>query len=492
MVEGLRRWILGRFVMQGRRLGGVRRVRSGPFFEAALCTSLIALLSSCVFAEAPKFQNSDRVCFIGDSITQQAHYHTQILLFYATRFPQMRLTTWNCGLAGDSAAGAVRRYAWDIAPRKPTVATIMLGMNDVGRSLYAEDKSGPQVEARRRQAIGSNTNNMGKLVGLLAQDGARIILITPSLFDQTGNQKTERLFGVNDALKACGEAARNLAHQHKQGFVDFNGPMEDMNKTGQGRDPNFTIVGNDRVHPGPVGHLVMAYLFLRAQGMSPTVAHMEIDAARRTIVVQDNCEISALSMTNGTLSFACLENALPFPTDTTNQEALRLVPFMAELNRETLKVSGLPDGQHQVWIDGKLVLETTAAALRDGVNMAAVKETPQYQQAQNVHRLVTQRAEIESRKLRIFAQVEHSFFSGLKERSPEIERKVLEEGLAAAKKSDSVLGRYRAGVIEAYWKLIPEKENFERQAAERMVEVYVANKPKPHHYAIRPVPSTRP
>lgn len=490
-MKGLWRWISCRVVERGHCAAGVRRVRSGPFPKAALCASLVALLVPCVFAAAPKFKDADRVCFIGDSITQQAHYHTQILLFYVTRFPQMRLATWNCGLAGDSAAGAVRRYAWDIAPHKPTVATIMLGMNDVGRSLYAEDKSGPRVEAQRRQAIGSNTNNIEKLVSLLAADGARIILLTPSLFDQTGNQKTERLFGVNDALKACGEAARNLAERRKEGFVDFNGPMEAINRAGQGSDPDFTIVGNDRVHPGAVGHLVMAYLFLKAQGVSPTIAHMEIDAVRSAVIRQDNCEISALSKTDGALSFTCLESALPFPIDAANQETLKLVPFMADLNEETLKVSGLPDGQHQVWIDGKAVLETTAVALRDGVNLATVKETPQYQQALAVQKLLTQRAEIESRKLRIFAQVEHSFFFALKERSPEIERKVLEESLAAARKSDNAMSRYRIGVIEAYRKLNGEKENLERQVAERMVEVYAENKPKPHHYAIRPVPSGR-
>lgn len=466
---------------------------SSPWIrKSALGAAVCALLCLCALGDASKFKDGDRVCFIGDSITQQAHYHTQILLFHATRFPQMRLETWNCGLAGDSAAGAVRRYGWDIAPHKPTVATIMLGMNDVGRSLYEEGKSGPQVEAQRQRAIGSHTNNLAQLAGLLSKDGTRVVLITPSLFDQTGNQETERLSGVNDALSICGDAARRLADQHKGGFVDFNGPMEEINRTGQKRDPGFTIVGSDRVHPGPVGHLVMAYLFLKEQGHSPTVARMEIDAERCAVVRQENCEISALSATNATLSFTCVEKALPFPTDGANQAALELVPFMAELNQEIMRVSGLRDGTHRVSIDGKHVLDTTASALRDGVNLAAVKATPQYQQAQEVQRLLSERAEIEGRKLRIFAQVEHSFFSGLKARDPEIERKVLEESLAAARKADDRWGRYRAGVIEAYRQLLPEKESLERRAAERMAEVYAANRPKAHSYTIESVASTQP
>ncbi len=394
----------------------VKRARRCPdsFFKAALFSLSIALARLSVFAEAPPFKDGDRVCFIGDSITHQAYYHTQILLFYATRFPHMRLEAWNCGLAGDTAAGSVRRYAWDIAPRKPTVATVMLGMNDVGRHLYAGDKSGPQVEAQRQRAIDGHIANLGKLAALLAQDGTRIIFITPSLFDQTGQQTTERLAGVNDALIDCGAGARKLAAQYGAGLVDFNGPMEALNAAGQAKDPAFTIVGADRVHPGPVGHLVMAYLFLRAQGHAPTVAGMRIDAARCAVREQDNCEIAQLALADGTLSFTCLEKALPFPLDGANEKALELVPFTADLNQETLQISGLPRGGYQVLIDGGPALATTAAALEAGINLATNTGTPQYRQAQAVQRLLAERAVVEGRKLRTFAQIEHLFFSDLK------------------------------------------------------------------------------
>jgi len=173
----------------------------------------------------------------------------------------------------------VKRYAWDIAAHKPTVATIMLGMNDVSRSLYAPGKSGPDVEKKRREAIARRNASIERLAEQLTQDGTRVIFITPSLYDQTGNQKSENLNGVNDALKACAEADRKLAARYAAGLVDFNGPMEAINRAGQAKDPEFTIVGPDRVHPGPVGHLVMAYLFLKEQGVPPTGAAMEIDAA---------------------------------------------------------------------------------------------------------------------------------------------------------------------------------------------------------------------
>ncbi|HNX34984.1 MAG TPA: hypothetical protein PKM57_10175 [Kiritimatiellia bacterium] len=52
------------------------------------------------------------------------------------------------------------RYAWDIAARKPTVATIMLGMNDVNRGLYKPGTNGLRTEAKRTAAIQSHIKNM--------------------------------------------------------------------------------------------------------------------------------------------------------------------------------------------------------------------------------------------------------------------------------------------------------------------------------------------
>lgn len=452
--------------------------------RGSLGAFLAALLVLNVFAEAQRFQDGDRVCFIGDSITHQAMYHTQIQLFYTTRFPNMRLELFNRGFAGDTAAGGVRRYAWDIAPIKPTVATIMLGMNDVERSLYTHGKTGPGIEKQRQKAISSHVANMEKLAGFLARDGVRIIFITPSLYDQTSNQKSENDVGVNDALKACAAAVRKLAVQYKAGLVDFNGPMEAINKAGQAKDPDFTIVPG-RVHPGPVGHLVMAYLFLKEQGVGPTVAEIGVDAARRVVTRHGNCEISALSMAEGTLSFTCLEKALPFPVDEENGGALELVPFTEELNQEVLSVTSLPEGVYEVLIDGRAVLKTTAAALGKGVNLATVKETPQYQQAVNVQRCLNERALVEGRKLRTFAHVEHLFLADLKERSPEGDRTFIDKKLAEMRTKNSVWNNYRATVIETWKKLIPEKENLERQSASLLAEISVAHKPVPHLYAIR-------
>jgi len=234
---------------------------------------------------------------------------------------------------------------------------------------------------------------MGKLVERVTGDGARAILITPSLYDQTGRQKQACCSGVNDALKACADGVRQIAKRHADAVdvVEFNAPMAAINAEWQAKDPAFTVVGKDRVHPGAAGHLVMAYLFLKAQGVPDTVAVMELDAGMKGVVKQENCTITDTAILAVCEGFACLERALPFPIGQREQPALELVPFLSELNREILKVSHLETGKYELRIDGKPILTAASEALARGINMAVERDTPQYKQALTVEELVTKR-----------------------------------------------------------------------------------------------------
>ena len=44
--------------------------------------------------------------------------------------------------------------------------------------------------------------------------------------------------------------------------------MVALNQQYQQKDPTFTLCGSDRIHPDNDGHMVMAYLFLKAQGFA--------------------------------------------------------------------------------------------------------------------------------------------------------------------------------------------------------------------------------
>jgi lysophospholipase L1-like esterase len=88
-------------------------------------------------------KDGDRVVFYGDSITEQRLYTTFTETYVLTRFPQLKVSFVHSGVGGDRVTGG---WAGDIDSRlnrdvfayKPTVMTIMLGMNDGGYRTFDE------------------------------------------------------------------------------------------------------------------------------------------------------------------------------------------------------------------------------------------------------------------------------------------------------------------------------------------------------------------
>ena len=432
----------------------------------------------------PQFQTGDTVCFVGDSITHSGSYHGQILLFYATRFPDRHFESYNCGISGDSAAGTVNRYDWDIAPRKPNVATIMLGMNDVGRDNYGKDKVAPEFEARHKRSLDLYATNMLKLSQTLTAAGSRLIFITPSIYDQTGEQKTTNHFGVNDALANCAKIGGELADKFHGGVVDFHSIMKKVNEEGQNNAPSFTIVGEDRVHPGSPGHMLMAYTFLKAQQVPALVSKIKVDAVRGSVLEQENCKVSGIKAAAGTVAFTGKENALPFPiTDEVRKSLERFIPLVSNLDQEILTVSGLSAGRYEVLIDGKPVQTNSAAELGAGVNLALNTNTPQFKQAQTVADLIWKRHAL-VQNLRTVAAVRHFIFgrANIKPGDLAAENKALDEQLEKNRKANFTYGNYQIDTYRKYSGSVPQ---IEKQAAELWEQVFAVNQPQPHGYEIR-------
>ena len=76
----------------------------------------------------------------------------------------------------------------------------------------------------------------------------------------------------------------------------------------------FTIVGKDRVHPGTQGHFIMASEILTALEPKSVISEIVIDAAKKHVKIQNNCEVNLKQVDNKFLIFDCKEFALPFPT----------------------------------------------------------------------------------------------------------------------------------------------------------------------------------
>src|SRR5262245_6536649 len=109
---------------------------------------LLVLLLACFGGTARAqsgfaLHDGDRVVFYGDSITDQRLYTTFVEDYVVTRFPRMNVGFVHSGWGGDRVTGGGggpidRRLDRDVIAYKPTVMTIMLGMNDASYRAFDE------------------------------------------------------------------------------------------------------------------------------------------------------------------------------------------------------------------------------------------------------------------------------------------------------------------------------------------------------------------
>lgn len=379
--------------------------------------AVVCMVCTTAFAQVVKpFKEGERAVFLGNSITDGGHYHSYIWLYYMTRYPNMNLRIFNGGIGGDTAFDMNKRLDGDIFCLQPTVLMVTFGMNDSGYFEYNGDKPKEFGEQKYQESI-KNYNQMEKRFKELPH--TRIVMVGTSPYDETAQLKDNSPFKTkNETIKRIVEYQKESANKNGWEFTDLNAPMVALNQQFQQKDPAFTLCGNDRIHPDNDGHMVMAYLFLKAQGFAgKDVANIEINANRKQVANSVNCTISNIKKVGKDLSFDYLAEALPYPLDTiargwgqkkSQAEAMKIVPFMSEMNREMLKVTGLK-GQYKLLIDDEEIGIWNADDLAKGINLAAESKTPQYQQALTVMYLNEYRWEIE-RSFREYAWTQFAFF----------------------------------------------------------------------------------
>ena len=362
----------------------------------------------------PRFEEGERVVFVGNSITHGGHYHSFIWLYYMTRFPDKPITIMNAGIGGESAWDMKDRLDYDVFNRKPTYVTLTFGMNDTGYDIYMKDNAKELSEQRIAKSLESYREIEERL---LAKNKIKKVLIGGSPYDETSKFNNFILRNKNNAILKIIDAQRTSAKKNGWGFVDFNQPMHEISRKEQEADSTFCRI--DRIHPDNDGQMVMAYLFLKAQGLAgDEVSSVSIDAYHSSVITHKNCKISKLKKNGADLTFDYLAYALPYPLDSisrsgwgnkrSQRDAMQLVPFMEEFNQERFQVTNLEKGMYRLTIDNQFVDNLSSEKLANGVNLADYPNTPQYQQAAKIMYLNEERFEVEKR-FREYLWTEYSF-----------------------------------------------------------------------------------
>ena len=351
----------------------------------ALCAACLVVLGlpNQLIAADFTIHDGDRVAFLGDSITEQRLYTTFIEAYALTRHPRWKLTFRNLGWSGDTAwlrnrsvidekalfaaDGATQQkmveeaaehgLGRDVLPLAPTLVTIDLGMND----SYA---------ARIEEAYPAFMRAETALVEVLKRHGMRVTLLTPQAIE--GNGPAPALDGANKALGIVASGIGEIAGKTGVPVIDQYTPYLSLCVAAHAAQPNRFIYsdGGDRIHPGPTGQTVMAWIILKGMGATSLVSRASIDRSTKTVVSVEGCLIDHLQVGESALSFDRLDDALPMPIHPDAAPALALAPILADLNRYELQVTGLASLRYDIVIDGRSVSTATAEQLAQGRNLA--------------------------------------------------------------------------------------------------------------------------
>lgn len=204
------------------------------------------------------FPENSRVCFCGDSITHANLFVSRIVDYYNTNFKERNVKFYNCGVSGGSLYALFKIFDDDIAVHNPTHACIMIGMNDCGRWMLDEPRGADKYNHLLAK-FEDYKKKLSEFCEKLENMGTKIILCTPTPYDEYQDSETAVLKGGFALLGAYAEYVRNFAREKGYDLCDFHPYISEMAQ-------KEAVIRCDRVHPTELGHYYMAKHFLASQG----------------------------------------------------------------------------------------------------------------------------------------------------------------------------------------------------------------------------------
>lgn len=312
----------------------------------------------------PVLRAGDRLAICGDSITEQKMYSRIMETYLTVCTPDLGVAVRQYGWSGERCDGFLRRMTNDVLRFKPTVATTCYGMNDHRYKPY-EEAVGAEYRALQTAIVQS-----------MKAHGVRIVTGSSGTVNKMPSwvkTATGTVQDLNLSLLQLRNLALEVARAERQPFADVYLPMLTAGFEAQGRfGPGFMIAGQDGVHPGWAGQLVMAWAFLRVLAPGGDLGTIAIDPASGTASATGGHRVVSAKRGEAVVESRrypfCATG--PLDQDSSLRAGMALVPFNEELNRLRLVVWTPPAPRCRV-VWGGATNTYDAAALRAGVNLAA-------------------------------------------------------------------------------------------------------------------------
>ena len=332
------------------------------------------------------FRNRERIVFLGDSITEQYQYSTDIELYLTTRLPDGGMTFLNAGIGGDTATGGARRFAEHVLAEKPTAVTIDFGMNDGG---YAGFNPG---------AAQNYLNKTEEMLKAAQKAGVRVALISPNAVEVRARPEAKNYPIYLETQKKFYAPLKELAEKYEVPFVDQYAVTRKVLEK-MAADNASVHPFPDAVHTNGAGGLLMAHTILTGLKAPAVVTDAMIDASGKKTTTID-CDIDDLKITSDGISFRRTDRAIPMPVVPDWLPILPYVNRLNDLNYYGLKVTGLIAGKYALSIDDKRVGEFTSEELGQGVNLGNLTSGPLFEQGQEVLKMIDAKNNLVHRRFR--------------------------------------------------------------------------------------------
>ncbi len=308
-------------------------------------------------------KENDLLAICGDSITEQKLYSVYIEDYLLMCKPTQSVHAMQFGWGGEKVDGFLHRMS-NVLRFPVTVATTLYGMND---GYY-----GP-LTPEHAQAYRDGTK---AIVETFKKSGVRVIVVgSPGVVDsktfRPNNPDEDKVY--NKTLSELRDIARDVAKAEGVNFADVHATMaEAMLKAKAKYGEDYPIAGGDGVHPGPNGHIVMAYAFLKAMGCDGDIGTITIDLAGNKADATAGHKV--LSAKDGAIEIESTRYPFCFFGDPKTPDAtlgmIEFFPFNQDLNRLKLIVNNVASERVKITWGGESK-EYAAADLAKGINLAA-------------------------------------------------------------------------------------------------------------------------
>ncbi|HYG73938.1 MAG TPA: SGNH/GDSL hydrolase family protein [Planctomycetota bacterium] len=305
-------------------------------------------------------KKGDRVAIVGDSITEQKLYSKYIELYLIACMPELDLKCMQYGWSGETAGGFKNRMENDLKLFEPNVVTTCYGMNDGGYKPFNEGTGNTYYNA------------MNQIVTKLKASGATVVVGSPGAVDFKffkGGGEQPKMY--NATLASLRDIAKKIADEQKMPFANvYDAMYSAMEKAKAALGENYDVCGKDGFHPGPNGHLLMAYAFLKGMGLDGNLGTITVDMKGASSAEGGH---KVLSGENGKAEIESTRYPFCFNGDVKSSSGTLsvapFVPFNQDLNRLTLIVKNLEGEKAQVnW--GGQSKSFSKAELEKGINLA--------------------------------------------------------------------------------------------------------------------------